>query len=164
MPCSQRLAAPGDRYGVALPRAYPPFTGVLSCPYQLASCHGFHYNVAIRSVRSCQRPRRAALLKPVVPQLVHGRYAYCRRLQRPVVPAVRGPHAAVHCVAGSQQLPPVIRGVRIHRPAGVVKGVIRQKVVAGVVSPVVSVVPVLRLPLHPVVHLYQRSRLGCACV
>ena len=78
--------------------------------------------------------------------------------------AVRGPHAAVHCVAGSQQPPPVIRGVRIHRPAGVVKGVIRQKVVAGVVSPVVSVVPVLRLPLHPVVHLYQRSRLGCACV
>ena len=164
LPRSQRLGAPADRDGVALPRTNPPLTGILPCPYQFASCHSSCYDVGICSIHTCQRPHWATLFKPLVSQLIHGRYSHRSRLQRPVISTVCVSHSAVYRIAGSQQPSSIVGSVGVHRPAGVVKGIIRQKVVAGVVPPVVSVVPVLRLPLDQVIHLYQRTRLCCTCV
>ena len=164
MPCCQRLGAPADRDGVALPRTNPPLTGILPRPYQFASCHSSCHDVGICSIHTCQRPHWAALFKPVVSQLVHSRYSHRGRLQRPVIPTVCVSHSAVYRIAGSQQPSTIVGGVGVYRPAGVVKGVIGQKVVAGVVPPVVSVIPVLRLPLHQVVHFNQRTNLRCTCV
>ena len=152
-PGVQPVCGPGRRHGAVLSRSDPSLAPLFSCSDRFRSRHRPYHHVRVRSVDAAQRPRRAARLKAVVPQLVHRRHSHRCRLQRPVVALLRRPRSAVHRVTGSHQLPFVVRAVCVHRPPGVVENIVCQNVVVCIVGPVIAVVPVFRLSSHQVVHL-----------